>query len=246
MESDWEGVHILNAGSPVSEVYHRVVDSTSPFSTRISNAFHRNLQKSFSRETVNKEQSVNIWIPWENETIHDMESFRNNLSYRFARLINRERLGSGIAYDLNVPVYAVADGALTDDDIALLRQDLATMHELPVPEGMLTERNLTLLAEILAFCRDNNINCSMIITPHRTDYFDRYASYREYHKIVSTYLAQFVSKRGFSYCDTEDDAELHTILPDAYFYDMEHIKGEYQEQATEYLTGVISLRSHRP
>ncbi len=223
----------------IEHVYYRVVDSSSPVSTRISKAFRRNLQKSFSRETINKEQSVNIWIPWENETIHDMESFKNNLSYRFARLINRERLGSGIAYDLNVPKFAVADGTLTDADNALLQEDIATMHELPVPEGMLTEANLTLLAEILTFCQDNGIECSMIITPHRTDYFDRYASYREYHKIVSAYLAQFLSKREFAYSDTEDDADLHTILPDSYFYDVEHIRGEYKEQATEYLTRVI-------
>lgn len=224
----------------IDHVYDRVVDSSSPVSTRISNAVKRNINKSFARDTINKEQSINIWIPWENEQIQDFQSFKDNLSYRFSRLILKERLGSEIAYDLNVPKYALEPDSLSEADERILTEELDALPSLDVPSEMISADKLAELAEILSFCKNNGIECMMIITPHRTDYFERYGTFWENCMAVSDYLGHFVGNLGFVYVDTERDATVHDALPDTYFYDWEHISGEYRKQATEYLTEVIS------
>ena len=38
------------------------------------------------------------------------------------------------------------------------------------------------------FCRDNGIEFAVIVTPHRTDYYDRFESFREESESVSSYL----------------------------------------------------------
>lgn len=223
----------------IDHVYDRVVDSSSPVSTRIRNAVKRNVNKSFARETINREQSINIWIPWENERIHDLQSFKNNLSYRFSRLIRKEQLGEHIVYDLNVPKYALRPGTFNETDERILTEELDALPSLDVPSEMISADKLAELAEILSFCRNNGIECMMIITPHKTDYFERYESFRENCMAVSDYLGHFVGNLEFAYVDTEEDAAVHEVLPDAFFYDWEHISGEYRKQATEYLAGVI-------
>lgn len=224
----------------IDHLYDRVVDSSSPLSVRITNYLRRSSERSFSKDIINTEESVNAWIPWEIETDHGITSILENLSRRFSRLISGQRLGYEIAYDLNSKKYENAPGTMTDEDAELLQSDLERLSDLSIPEGMLAEDKLELLAQICAYCRNNDIELSVIITPHRSDYYDRYASFRSYSEEVSAYLDGFVSERGFYYYNTENDSRLHKILPDEYFYDWEHVSDEYKEQATSYLYDVIA------
>ncbi len=223
----------------IDHVYNRVVDSSSPLGTRLYNTIKRNLEESLSYDVINTERTINIWIPWENETTHGFKNLWENLKRRTKRLINGDPLGSHIAFDLNEATYETVPEYLSEDDLAVLDADIQNAHALPLPSGMLADATLMLLAEICTFCRNNDIELIVIVTPHRSDYYDRFASFREESEILDDYLNEFVSKRGFMYYNTEDDPALHETLPDAYFYDWEHIDGPYTDKATDYLTEVI-------
>ena len=136
-------------------------------------------------------------------------------------------------------VYERAPGDLSDDDYELLMDDIDVMSSLDISSDMLSEDKLRLLAEICTYCRDNGIELSVITTPHRTDYYERFSTFKDYTAALSLYLDAFVSKRGVAYYDTEDDPMLHEILPDDYFLDWEHVSPEYTDAATDYLTGII-------
>ncbi len=220
----------------LEHLYHRVVDSSSPWYVRIFNTVKRNAQRSFARDTIGTEKSINIWIPLENENVHGLSNIRNNIKRRFVRLSKGERLGDAIAFDLNRKKYEREPGTLTSEDRSLLRQDLKDLKELDIPEGMIAEDKLDTMADICAFCRDNGIDLTVMVTPHRTDYYDRFEGYRKDIETVSNYLQDFLSERGVKYFDCENDESVHRTLPDEYFYDMEHVKSEYYDASTTYIS----------
>lgn len=226
-------------GDWIDHLYDRVVDSSSPLKVRIVNAVRRNAAKSFDPDVIGTEKSINIWIPWENETEQDLSSIIENLENRFMRFISGERLGSHIAFDLNERFYENAPGEMTYEDIRLLNEDINNAASLSVPSDMIEAEKLSLLSEICVFCRDNDINLYVLVTPHRTDYYERYDSFRSYFNTLNAYIDDFIAKRGFMYYNTEDDDRLHQILPDDYFYDWEHVDDAYKDQATRYLSEVI-------
>ena len=223
----------------IDHLYNRVVNSASPLHVRIINEIKYNTNKTVSSGTLDTERSINIWIPWEEEHTHGFANITSNIKSRWKRFIEHKPLGYDIAYDLNTVVYDRAPGDLTYDDNQLLMSDIDAVSSLDIAPNMLSADKLTLLAEMCSYCRDNDIEFSVIVTPHRTDYFDRFASYRTYIETVSSYLNDFVSKRGFLYYNTEDDPQLHEILPDKYFYDWEHVSSDYTDASTDYLTDVI-------
>ncbi|MCR5686429.1 MAG: hypothetical protein K6G58_00145 [Lachnospiraceae bacterium] len=224
----------------IEHLYDRVVDSSSPFHMRLYYSIKRNIDESFSYSNINTERSVITWVPWEGENNLGLSDIKKVFRKRVLRLINHDRLGSGIAYDLNSVKYETAPGYLTDDDIDLLQADTDASDDLEAPPGMISADKLTELAKISSFCRDNDISLTVIITPHRSDYYSRYDGFYEDTALISTFLDDFVSKRGVMYYNTEDDGQLHQILPDDYFYDWEHVDDEHVKEATEYLTEVIS------
>lgn len=224
----------------IEHLYDRVVDSSSPFFSRIVSIIKRNFKKSFARETVKTEKSVSIWIPWGNETNHGINNIIENLNRRTKRALDRRPLGCDIAYDLNETVYETNPADPSEEDSKLFRENLSELETLDLPEGMVAPDKLEYLNDICLFCRANGIDLKVIVTPHRSDYFDRYENFRQYNEIVDRYLNDFVSQRGFVYYNTEYDPNLHKILPDSYFYDWKHIKEEYRDIATEYLADVIN------
>ena len=224
----------------IDHVYNRVVDSSSPFSTRVRNSIKRNLEESLSYDVINTERTINIWIPWENETTHGIKNMWNNFTRRINRLVKGDRLGSHIAFDLNEHKYEPVPEYLSEEDLTLLNYDIEKASSLLLPPGMLADDKLMLLAEICTFCQNNGIELFVIVTPHRTDYYDRFESFRAESELLSSFLDLFVSERGFMYYNTEDDPDLHDILPDEYFYDWEHVDSQYRDKATDYLTNVIT------
>lgn len=224
----------------IDHLYDRTVDSSSPFYIRIRNDLKRDWEKAFADTSLGSEKTVNVWIPWENETIHGFENIRSNLSRRLKRALAHEPLGYRIAFDLNTARYETAQNDPSDEDEAVFDEDLAAMEELDIPEGMLGSDKVRLLSDMCRFCSDNGIDLTVIVTPHRPDYYGRYEGFREDNARLSAFLNDLISKRGFMYYNTEDDPRLHEILPDLYFYDWEHISDEYKGQATRYLYDVIS------
>ncbi len=225
----------------VEHLYYRVVNSSSPYHKRITGTIRNNMKQSFSRDVVNTESSLNIWIPWENETVHGLSNVSNALKKRVSRVISGDRLGKDIAYDLNTVIYPTVPDDMDADETNLLENDIGLVSELGIPQGLLADDKLTDLARICSYCSNNDIDLTVMITPHRSDYYDRYDSFLENVTIADSYLDQFVSKRGFMYYNTEEDEELHVKLPDEYFYDWEHVSGEYVDRSTEYLTGIIQM-----
>ena len=225
--------------SRLDQLYYRVVDSSTPWNKRIIVSIKRRIQKSLSPELYNTEKSINVFIPWENETAHGLDKVKENLERRFKRLINNDPVGKNIAFDLNTIRYNRLPDDLSEEEIKMLNEDLDTASELSLPEGMISSGNLTRIAKICKFCKENRINLRIVVTPHTTEYFDRYESFREYNKIADEYLEGFISKRGGEYYDTEDDPEVHEILPDKYFSDQEHMSDKYYGKSTEYLYRVL-------
>lgn len=223
----------------IDHVYDRVVDSSSPFADRIKKTVKRNLEQSLSYDIINTEETINLWIPWERETTRGFKNLWNNLKRRILRYINKDPLGSHILFDLNKATYERVPEYLSDDDLALLSDDIEKASANSLPPGMLAEDKLLLLAEICTFCRNNNLVLMVIVTPHQTDYYERFSSYREESELLSTCLDDFISKRGFMYYNTEDDPALHYTLPDDYFFDWEHVDSAHKKEATDYLTNVI-------
>ncbi len=234
-------VETVNLGqyNEIDHIYDRVVDSSSPLHVRIKNAIGRNIRKTFSKEYINREQSINIWIPWENEAVYDKDSIINNLKTRFGRLIRLEPIGYKIAYDLNTVKYAVRSGDPGDEDNRLLEEDLSAAMQLNVPQDMVSEDKLVQLSEICTFCRNNGIELIVLTTPHRSDYYSRNEDLYGNERTVSAYLKDFFAKRGVAYTDTEDDSAVHQIIPDEEFYDYEHVRDEFVSRSSEYLTGQL-------
>lgn len=236
---------IVNSESydAIDHLYDRTIDSSSPFFVRIKKSAVRNADSIITNKTAGSERSLNIWIPWENETIHGFPNVSGNLKRRFNRLITGRPLGCDIAYDLNTKKFERLETLPTAEDETMLDEDIKLLDELSLPEGTVAADKLSILSDMCRFCRDNGIELLIIVTPHRTDYYGRYEGFRENAAIASAYLHDLISKRGFMYYNTEDDAQLHEILPDEYFYDWEHITGDYEDKATAYLYDVIKSLS---
>ena len=152
-------------------------------------------------------------------------------------------LGYDIAFDLNTKKYDVMPGNMTDADHLLFAKNIEALNDLSVPSDMVTADKLIILAEICTFCRDNDMELMVIATPHRSDYYNRFASFRQENKELSSFLNDFLLMRGCNYYDSEEDVDVHNILPDSYYYDWEHVSEEYTDQSTDYLTDVIEQMS---
>ena len=223
----------------IDHLYNRTLFSGCPLPSRIRHLTSSNIERSFTTDTINTEKSVNIWIPWENETSHGLNNLKNNFSGRIRRFSSGSRLGDGFAYDLCTAKYETYPGIFTADDISELDRDMEKAGSLPLPDGMITSDKITLMAEICSFCRDNDLSLLVIVTPHRSDYYDRFDGFRSYSEELSDYLDYFLSKREILYYNTEEDPDLHRLLPDKYFSDWEHISDPYTDSSTDYLTDVI-------
>ena len=225
--------------SRLDQLYDRVIDSSSPWPDRMVISAKRKIKKAVSPENINTEKSINIFIPWENETARGWKNISENLERRYKRLIKNEPLGKDIAYDLNRPRYDRFPADLSEEDIEMLNTDIDTAEALDIPEGMISPGNLERIAKLCNFCKKNDIAFYVIVTPHRTDYYDRYASFRQASEIANGYLGDFISKRGGQFHDPEKDPNLHDILPDNYFSDQEHMDDKYYDKSTEYLYEMI-------
>ena len=224
----------------VDHMYDRVVNSAAPLSRQIMNRLISCAEKSLDPDMINTERSINIWIPWEDEVYQGFPQMLHNLYRRYKRLVKRKKPGSKFAYDLTKSFYETAPGELSDEEEELLDKDIAAMEELPLPAGMMDKDKIRILADICTYCRDNDIDFYVVVTPHRSDFFERTDDFREEILSASTFLNDFISKRGFRYFDPEKDGDPHRILPDHYFDDWEHINKKYRHNATVYLTDVIS------
>ena len=64
--------------SRLDQLYYRVVDSSTPWYKRIFISTKRKIKKSLTPELYNTEKSVNVFIPWENETAHGIDKVKEN------------------------------------------------------------------------------------------------------------------------------------------------------------------------
>ncbi len=223
----------------LDQLYDRVIDSSSPWPDRIVISTKRKIRKASSPDMINTEKSINIFIPWENETTRGWDGIKENLDRRYKRLRKKDPLGNEIAYDLNRPGYDRFNADLSKEDMEILNRDIEDAAALDIPEGMLQTGNLERIAKLCNFCRKNDIKLYVIDTPHRTDYYDRYVGFRQASEISNDYLRDFISKRGGVFHDPEKDPNLHEILPDKYFVDVEHINSKYFDKSTKYLYEVL-------
>lgn len=220
-------------------IYDRVVMSTEKPTEHIRDYIGNNVEKSFNPDIIATEESINLWIPWTNEASTDKELIKGNIKRRFDNLIHGYSPRKEMKRDLSEVIYETNPGIPTENDKAILANDLNNAHVLDIPDGMLNDEKLDSIDKICIFCRENNIKLIVIATPHRTDYFERYDSFRHYSELLDGYIDDFVSKRGLIYYNSEEEQNLHELFPDSKFMDLEHIDFDYTDEATEFLTGII-------
>lgn len=223
-----------NANSEtIDRIFDRTIDAAGPMSRRLPRKIQKNLKKSLDSDVITTEESINLWIPWTSEAADSLETAWGNFKYRVKRLAKGERLSGKVVRDLNDCTNPVKEPLLTEEENTGLQEDIEAMHALPIPDGMMTDAELTELATMCAFCSDNDIDFAVLISPHRTDYYERYSGYRDYTVIMDEFLNEFITSRGFEYYNFEQNGDLHKFLPDDYFYDFEHVQDEYADRATE-------------
>ena len=67
----------------VDHLYNRVVNSASPLHVRIMNEVKYNTYKYVTSGTMDTEESINMWIPWEVEHIHGFSNVISNIKKRW-------------------------------------------------------------------------------------------------------------------------------------------------------------------
>lgn len=227
----------------IEHLYDRVVSSSLTPEQRIAYNLKQAAEYSTDDDTRDDEISINGWIPWTQEAVSDFDSAKSNLARRLRRLINGDRLGKDIVRNLKEVTYTREPGILTDEEALEFVRDVESIEEYGIPEGMINKDKLALLASICKYCTENNIKLSIIATPHKTEYFDRYDGFRGKVVKFDDFMSEFASKRDAAFFDIESDEELHKVLPDSFFMDLEHVDYPYGDLATEYYTNLIMINS---
>ena len=223
-------------------VYDRVINSSTTNLQSVRNSIKANVRREQVPGTISKEESINLWFPWVVETSPTFKDIKETFLYRLVRLKGGTSLGAFFPYDFTEVVYPYDEGELTLDDKRILGAYATAIENSDIPQDMIDMGKLEKLAKIISFCRDNDIEFEVVITPHRTDYFDRTDSFRENIAKVDAMLGKFVSAWGNEYHNAENDLKVHEILPDVDFYDWEHVSEEYRTRSTEYLAELIERK----
>lgn len=216
-------------------IYDRVINSSGPKIEQIRNSIKANVARVQAPGVINEEKSVNLWFPWTVETSDNAKDIKETLQYRLIRLKSGTTLGAFFPYDFHEVIYEYKEGNLTKDDRKILGAYETAFANSDIPDDMIGTDKLEKLAKIITFCRDNDIKFEVLITPHRTDYFERSETFRDDIKKVDELLDEFVSAWDCKYVNAEDDLKVHEILPDKDFYDWEHVSEEYRSKSTEYI-----------
>ncbi len=158
--------------------------------------------------------SVNIWFDWVESFTYTIPEIYKNVAYRLSRRNPGYNLDFSTPIDrINPPNY---ENILIDDDIELAKKmDLSSID--------IDARSLKNLDDMANYLKANDIDFTVIVTPHRSDVMEKYGN--EY-EIIDSYLDEFVTKRGGKYINIDTDAELRNQLPDDMFMDQEHIVDE--------------------
>ena len=220
-------------------IYHRVINSSGTWFENVTDTVAENIKKESRPGIVNKEESINMWIPWVVETAPTFKDIKENITRRLLRIKNHTPLGAFFPYDFHEVIYEYKEDNLTKEDEDIIGEFENVLEGEAVLDEYFTVESLESLAGIIVFCRENGIEFEMIITPHRTDYYDRNGAFGEVVAASDELLRDFVTSFGYRYYNVEEDEQVHEILPDEYFYDWEHVSEEYRGISTEYLTNII-------
>lgn len=216
----------------IEKIYDRAENASRPMPDRLIRVLGDRLTKTFSADTFKSEDSINLWIPWVDESVTSLKEVDENLTKRLGRIRRGTHIGQEYEKDFDMVSFERVQSGLNAEDEALFAEDMEAMKTLDLPEGMLNEESLLNLAKLCSYCRDNHIRLSVMITPHRTDYYERYDAYRGYCDTMDGFLRKFVSERGFLYYNFEEDENLHEQLPDSLFEDWEHVLPKHKKKST--------------
>ena len=219
--------------APVSErIFRRTMIASYPFAKRRYYDFLDRWTEATKRENFDNTESIRAWFPWIDDSQGDMGYIINNVETKAEEYLSGKKLGDGYGYSLDTVRYDRVDNGLSNEDERLLNVDLEyarALTRLDVPEGTLGEYSLRSLDEICVYCRDNGIDFTLVMMPHRSDYKKQYEGYYD---TINDYVKNFVESRGFHYHNCELDDGIHERIPDEYFYDIEHVEGAHGEELT--------------
>lgn len=216
---------------PVFErVFNKTRISSKPFWERTMRQVGLKYQEATAGDNANTTDSVTVWFDWIDNHVDDGESIKKNINNRVFDFFKGDRLGKDFEYDLDRKIYARKDVILDNKDEEMFAQDMQSLEEMDISKGILDIDSLKKLDEICKYCRENSIELIYFISPHQTDYKKRY---NDNYEKMDAFLSDFIGRRGGIYYNFENDSQIHTLLPDDYFYDWEHVKSQYRDKSTE-------------
>ena len=229
----------------IDHLYDRTINSAGSAGDVIVNTLNYNITKEKQPGILSREESINLWIPWVNETSHGFKQIDNNITSRFMRLLSGNSLGCAFGEDFTTPKYNLIEKSPSEDDMQIFKSDLDEASAISASQITINPEKLEILNDIIRFCSDNSIKLGIVVTPHPASYYKRYASFEENINSVDHFMNNFCRKRNIPYFNAENDPELHKILPDSYFLDSEHIKDDYLPEASDYLSNIICTEVFR-
>lgn len=226
--------------APVSErIFRRTMIASYPFAKRRYYDFLDRWKEATHEDNFGSPDSIKAWFPWIDDSQGDMSYIIGNVEKKAEDYLSGKRLGDGYGYSLDTVRYDRMDAGWNDEDIKMFNVDYEYskgLYRMGVPEGTIGEYSLESLNNICVYCRDNGIEFSLFMMPHRSDYRSQYG---DYYETVDDYIRTFVESRGFYYHNFELDEGIHDRLPDEYYYDIEHVSGEYGDVLTETLNEIL-------
>lgn len=218
-----------NKASVSERVFRRTVIASYPFPKNKICDFTSKLSESIEVDNLDSEDSIKAWFPWIDDSTGDLEYITNVFITKLTRLIKHDRVGMGYAFSLDKVDYERVEPEWTADDTVKFMQDVQNAENLEIPDGTIGKYSLESLNNICIYCRENGIDFYLFMTPHRSDYRERYG---DYYGTVDDYMREFIESRGYYYYNFENKEDIHDILPDEYFYDIEHVSSKYANEAT--------------
>lgn len=210
--------------------YEKVVFSSYPVIKRIGARFATILGRAISPDNWKKPSSINMFFMWIDNCVDDPNSMWINFKTKVTRVLTGNPLGKNIAFSLDQKKYETRVNTRTEEDVRLFRKDIDYLRTIEIPEEAICDVTLEELDEISVFCRDNNIKLYYFISPHQSQYVDKYG---ESFDVISKFIEQFMTERSFVYYNFESDPLIHQELPDNYFDDYEHVTSVDVKYSTE-------------
>lgn len=211
------------------KIFVKTKNAPKSFWVRNTRQLRLQAHEAFDPAMINTTTSMTEWFPWVENSVKSIGGVKKNFKRRVIPYYQGHRVGDEYAFDLDTVVYERIPLTYEAEDEEFFVQDVDRLETMDIPLSLIDIDTLKRVDEICVYCRDNSIEMMYFLSPHQSEYKNRYGN--NYEK-MDLFLTDFFARRGVYYYNFEDDPEIHSKLSDEYFKDWEHIKTKYKTDAT--------------